>query len=130
MINLVIRCILKMHSKLIYLRSITINLLKALTIFIMSETRNSARQWKAGEITLSQIWWFLIKEMDQSRSRSRMAFEIPAFVTLQLLLRGYLKSNNQVLYLILRAFAVQNFEMDDIPNKSAPLRAVFLYWTL
>lgn len=56
-----------------------------------------------------------------------MASEIPAFVTLQLLLRGYLKSNNQVLYLILREFSVQNFEMDDIPNKSAPLRAVFLY---
>lgn len=56
-----------------------------------------------------------------------MASEIPAFVTLQLLLRGYLKSNSQVLYLILRAFAVQNFEMDDIPNKSALLRAVLLY---
>lgn len=59
-----------------------------------------------------------------------MASEIPAFVTLQLLLRGYLKSNSQVLYLILRAFAVINFEMEDIPNKSALQRVVLLYRTL
>lgn len=39
-----------------------------------------------------------------------MAFEIPAFVTLQLHLWGYLKSNSQVLYLILRAFAVQTLK--------------------
>lgn len=56
-----------------------------------------------------------------------MASEIPTFVTLQLLIRGYLKSNSQVLYLILRAFAVQSFDMDDIPNKSALRRAVLLY---
>lgn len=54
-----------------------------------------------------------------------MASEIPAFVTLQLLIRGYLKSNSQVLHLILRAFAVQNFDMDDIPKQISSTKSSF-----